>query len=440
MSICQPRLLSVLALALAFGFAAPREAASQHVDRLVRRAGDAASRELERKIEELARNGVRCVFDDVECIQKAKASGKTPVMTTRDGTLMTDDDGVPVTDPKVAAAKAGPAASAGAAEGARPGEGAWANYDFIPGERVLFADDFGLDNVGDFPRRLVLVSGNWEVVEWEGRRLLRNTGPRHAAVNVVLPAALPDRFTIELDVHFPHHNQQLVVSTEDNSQRPQGNAFQIARNGTGVVAGAKSKVSSTAQTLKTIESGLTPVRIMVDGRYAKVYVNERRVANVPNAEFVRGTVIQLRNSYFADEANPMLIAGIRIAAGGRDLYDALARDGRVATQGILFAVGSDVIRPESTPTLKEIGEMLREHGDLRLSIEGHTDSDGETAYNQELSDRRAAAVKAYLVGEYGIGASRLESVGFGESKPVASNDTPEGKQQNRRVELVKLGG
>ncbi len=82
--------------------------------------------------------------------------------------------------------------------------------------------------------------------------------------------------------------------------------------------------------------------------------------------------------------------------------------------------------------------MLQNHPDLRIAIVGHTDSDGEEAFNQELSERRAAAVKRHLVETYGIDASRLDSDGFGESAPVAPNDTPEGKQQNRRVELVRL--
>ncbi len=134
-----------------------------------------------------------------------------------------------------------------------------------------------------------------------------------------------------------------------------------------------------------------------------------------------------------------MIGPIRVAAGGLDLYDALARDGRVSTQGILFAVDSDEIRPESTPTLKEIGAMLTDHADLRLAIEGHTDSDGDEAYNLDLSRRRAAAVKAFIVSTYGVDASRLETEGYGEGKPVADNGTPEGKQQNRRVELVRQG-
>jgi OOP family OmpA-OmpF porin len=82
--------------------------------------------------------------------------------------------------------------------------------------------------------------------------------------------------------------------------------------------------------------------------------------------------------------------------------------------------------------------MLDEHPELRLSIEGHTDADGEEAYIQDLSERRAAAVKRFMLERYGVDEGRLESAGFGESQPVADNGTPEGRQQNRRVELVRL--
>jgi outer membrane protein OmpA-like peptidoglycan-associated protein len=73
-----------------------------------------------------------------------------------------------------------------------------------------------------------------------------------------------------------------------------------------------------------------------------------------------------------------------------------------------------------------------------VTFEGHTDSTGEDEYNQTLSDERAAAVRQFLIDEYGIDASRLEAQGFGESSPVDTNDTPEGQQNNRRVELVRL--
>jgi outer membrane protein OmpA-like peptidoglycan-associated protein len=75
---------------------------------------------------------------------------------------------------------------------------------------------------------------------------------------------------------------------------------------------------------------------------------------------------------------------------------------------------------------------------LRVSIEGHTDSDGTDEYNMTLSQKRAASVKNYLIANYKIAPERLESKGWGESKPIDKNDTPEGKANNRRVELVKL--
>lgn len=132
-----------------------------------------------------------------------------------------------------------------------------------------------------------------------------------------------------------------------------------------------------------------------------------------------------------------MFGAFRLAAGGKKLYDALAEKGRVVTQGIYFDTGSDRIRPESTPTLREIVAMLNEHADLRLLIEGHTDNVGNAESNQSLSEKRAAAVVRFIT-EQGIDAARLSSKGLGATKPAEPNDTPEGRQNNRRVELVKM--
>lgn len=126
-----------------------------------------------------------------------------------------------------------------------------------------------------------------------------------------------------------------------------------------------------------------------------------------------------------------------VTATTSELYDALVAHGRVALQGILFDTGSDRIRPESEPTLREITGMLRKHPDLRMLVEGHTDNVGRMAANQVLSEKRAAAVRAYLVAQ-GIAGTRLQSKGYGDTMPAAPNDTPGGRQQNRRVELVRL--
>ena len=95
----------------------------------------------------------------------------------------------------------------------------------------------------------------------------------------------------------------------------------------------------------------------------------------------------------------------------------------MATQGIYFETGADTNRPESSGTLKQIANMLTEHAELKLTIEGHTDNVGNAAANQSLSEKRARAVKETLASVYGISADRLESVGFGDSKPAAPNST-----------------
>jgi outer membrane protein OmpA-like peptidoglycan-associated protein len=133
-----------------------------------------------------------------------------------------------------------------------------------------------------------------------------------------------------------------------------------------------------------------------------------------------------------------MIASIRVAEGGKKLYDLISTKGRASTHGILFDEGSDHIRGESTPTLAEIGDMLKTHGPLSLTIEGHTDNVGSAASNKTLSEKRALSVKQYLVSKYGIAATRLKTVGYGSTKPVGPNTTAEGRQNNRRVELVKL--
>lgn len=106
------------------------------------------------------------------------------------------------------------------------------------------------------------------------------------------------------------------------------------------------------------------------------------------------------------------------------------------TEKIQFDVDKATIKEESHSLLDEIVSVIKANPHIRkISIEGHTDSDGTDKYNQKLSDNRAASVKTYLV-EHGISDSMLSSKGWGESKPMADNETPEGKEKNRRVEFI----
>jgi len=123
--------------------------------------------------------------------------------------------------------------------------------------------------------------------------------------------------------------------------------------------------------------------------------------------------------------------------GAAELEQQLAAAGKAVIYDIHFSFDSDRIREESTPRLAEIAEVMRKHPDWSLSIGGHTDAIGGQTYNQDLSRRRAAAVKDALVKRYGIAASRLDTAGYGASAPRDTNDTIEGRARNRRVELVK---
>jgi outer membrane protein OmpA-like peptidoglycan-associated protein len=252
---------------------------------------------------------------------------------------------------------------------------------------------------------------------------------------VPLPGPLPQRFTVEFEMAAPNGRVVFVScdpagSNDDDYSEVQWTPDRVEVQGN---LGGTSRVTFD----RGLGEKLFICRMMGDGKYLKVYTNETRYANLPNAAF--GHSDKLRFVLQATDEEPILIGPIRIAEGGRiQLYDKLAAKGRVATQGILFDTGSDRIRPESTPTLADIGQMLQQHADLKLRIEGHTDDVGDDAANLALSEKRAAAVKTYLVAKFSLDGARLETQGFGETKPAAPNATPEARQTNRRVELVKL--
>ena len=105
---------------------------------------------------------------------------------------------------------------------------------------------------------------------------------------------------------------------------------------------------------------------------------------------------------------------------------------------VLFDTGSADLKPGAREKLAKISGILLAHAGLTLQVEGHTDSVGTDEFNMELSGRRADAVRDYLAQE-GVPASSMSAKGFGKTQPVASNDTPEGRQRNRRVELVVNG-
>lgn len=318
----------------------------------------------------------------------------------------------------------------------------WANYDFVPGQRTLYYSDFTDDQVGNFPQRLEFKTGTMEVVEFEGgQRALKASSPSEFVIP--LPEVLPDKYTIELDV-INRKTQRVGANTVEISGAPSFSDRNSIRVGWGhggletSGGGLQSNWVAAKDADKARYLGNAgSFRLLGDGKYLKIYVDEKRLANIPNAIFTRSKGLLVKLEGRDDEDDAVYLTRIRVAESQKTIYDALASTGRWATQGILFDTGKSEVKPESTPTLKQIAAAFKEHPELKAEIQGHTDNVGKADANLRLSQARAEAVKAVLTSEYGVNAEQLTAKGYGDTKPSGDNKTPEGRANNRRVELAK---
>jgi outer membrane protein OmpA-like peptidoglycan-associated protein len=342
-----------------------------------------------------------------------------------------------------AEATAAPAASVEASGSGAPTERkVWANYDFVPGQRTLYYSDFTDDQVGNFPQRLEFKTGTMEVVEFEGgQRALKASSPSEFVIP--LPEVLPDKYTIELDV-INRKTQRVGANTIEVSGAPSFSDRNSIRVGWGhggletSGGGLQSNWVAAKDADKARYLGNPgSFRLLGDGKYLKIYVDEKRLANIPNAIFTRSKGLLVKLEGRDDEDDAVYLTRIRVAESQKTIYDALASTGRWATQGILFDTGKAEVKPESTPTLKQIAAAFKEHPELKAEIQGHTDNVGKADANLKLSQARAEAVRNLLTSEYGVNAEQLTAKGYGDTKPSGDNKTPEGRANNRRVELVK---
>jgi OOP family OmpA-OmpF porin len=315
----------------------------------------------------------------------------------------------------------------------------YTKYDFVPGDKVIFYDDLSGEEIGEFPSRWNLDNGVFEVVKQGGENWIMCSDEGFIRPRVAV-GALPPKYTIEMEFYSKgpdHRGHWHSIEWMDAEDAPFA-MFQITDDLNTVL-----RINHVDKASKELPAGLAvgkhTMRIMATASTIKCYIDNERVANVPAVEGFAPVGLRVHmDPWTDDEGNPMLMRAFRFAEGGKTLKQQLDETGRIVTHGILFDSGSDRIKAESFKTLADIGKLLTENPELRLSIEGHTDSDGADDYNMTLSQKRAAAVRAYLVDACKLEASRLEAKGWGETKPIDVNTTPEGKANNRRVELVKL--
>ena len=322
----------------------------------------------------------------------------------------------------------------------------WSKYDFVAGEKVIFEDNLSGEESGEFPSRWDLLSGSAEVASLGEENVI------HFAHNnsIILPLMdkqdfLPDVFTLEFDVFFEKDGSfrtdiykiRFFEGTKNSAKIDGKKIVPIDISWNEVKMGQfGGKTASFTEEKKNWQPKWKHIAVAFNKRSLKLYLDEERILNIPNLGF-KPKMFSI-GGHFDDRYIKMSsIKNIRVNEGGKKLYDRIIEEGKFITRGILFDINKATISGESMGTINEIVKLMIEHPDLNFRIEGHTDSDGDESFNQKLSEDRAAAVKNMLA-KLGIDGSRLESKGWGESKPVSDNSTPEGKANNRRVEFVKI--
>ena len=166
----------------------------------------------------------------------------------------------------------------------------------------------------------------------------------------------------------------------------------------------------------------------------KAYMDDTRLLNIPRLDFdPKGLSLY---TYHAKNDNMFYVKNVRIAKGGVKYYDRVMQEGKIIVNGIRFDLNKATLKNESMGAINEIFNLLNDNPDLKLSVEGHTDSQGDDAFNMKLSEERATTVMNKLI-EMGISPDRLSAKGWGETMPIANNASPEDMANNRRVEFVK---
>lgn len=345
----------------------------------------------------------------------------------------------------------------------------FSKFDFVPGERIIYAEDFAQDAVGELPLTWNS-SGKGEVMTLNNQkgkwlRIFENT--TYLTGN---NRKFGENYTIEFDLMFyfepkvkgyvlPGWQVGLLSSGEkdatDNSFLKEQGEFNNTEVHFGYGSYALAYLESKEKKISTFRSDkmelgdvlsgfnkIVHYSVQVQKTRFRLWIDDKKVFDIPRAMNVKDTMnqvyFQLEGSNYKEEEIGLFLSNIKIATGLPDTRHKLVDEGRFSTTGILFEVNAATIKPESNGVLKEVADAIKSNAGIRVKIIGHTDSDGSDAANLELSKKRAEAVREALVKDFSIEPAALETDGKGEAQPAGDNKTREGKAQNRRVEFVKL--
>ncbi|MDC8005677.1 OmpA family protein [Aureisphaera galaxeae] len=330
-------------------------------------------------------------------------------------------------------------------------------FDFVPGDELLFFDDYSNDFIGDFPSKWN-TNGSGEVVTFNDNNerwleILSGYGIYYMPLDV----DLPEEYTIEFDLFGygldskTSSTAKLQILLSDNTKFKQGEYWAAAWIPFGQYGAFGIQVKSYAYGEgHTINNTITAdirkatlnrphISIAVNKERFRLWVNEKKYIDIPKMLTQKDQIkaLKFHAEGFKDGKEKIFIRNVKIAKGGLDLRRTLLSEGKVSTNGILFDSGSATIQPQSYGILRQISQVLQQDSSMKLLIVGHTDSDGSDSNNLALSKSRAASVKQALITTYGVDGSRLSTDGKGEGEPVADNSSVDGKAKNRRVVFIR---
>ncbi|SFB12594.1 OmpA family protein [Flavobacterium swingsii] len=415
---------------------------AQFLRKLGDKAIEAAGRTVERKVEEKSEKTTGDASDKV-LNPKKKSSGETNSSKENSN------------EPKSKKEKTSKKAEVKSAK------------DFVPGNKVLVFEDFSQDAIGDFPVNW-LTNSSGEVVTISGtpQRWLKLSNK--GAFTITDIKQLPENFTLEFEVYvnegsFSFYSSYLNVGIVESKKKNDYIKWEEYGNGSeGVfmrmfptVADAfqegklgRSEVRVYSEGEKIIGNDLdTPAFNYTKNNHVKVqiwrqknrlrmYIGDKKVWDLPNAfQQVKYNSVVFYIHDYHNEEDKYYISNFRLAEATGDTRHKLLETGSFVTNEILFDYGKATIKPSSSKVIDEIGTVLKDNPKIKVSISGHTDSDGDEKKNLQLSEQRAMAVKTELVRKFDLNEDNIQIFGLGETQPVSKNNTEEGKKQNRRVEF-----
>jgi outer membrane protein OmpA-like peptidoglycan-associated protein len=334
---------------------------------------------------------------------------------------------------------------------------AYQNYDFVPGDAILFEDNFEKDEDGEFASHWNQSDGQGAVNTFAGRKALVLTGGSLSQVSPAIKAQkyLADSWTVDYDTYVIDGVEMPRIFLQPDNKKRGPDRFAWS-DWVGMINLSKNnfydmqlQTHTNDHTDELVLQTANPdfmqkasfknqwhhVAVAFREGRLKIYVDQFRVYSLQDLG-VRPQAIAFGAA--GDSAKPAVLANVRIANGsGIKIVDKKFTDAKIVTHGINFDNDRATLKPESMGTINIVASILKNNPEVRFDIQGHTDNTGNGSRNLVLSRERAEAVKQQLV-SMGVDSGRLTTKGLGDTKPLADNASLEGRANNRRVKFVKV--